>query len=227
MDVEFYATKAQADVLWSRQVSEANYDRLPERSMYFAFIDQKFSSASRAVSGAKHGYVRGEAFISLVNSVIGKCSEIKLIKEIGDEVFLVSESFRSLLESCLLIEFAANNLSDVIGSAGHPFGIRAAIGFGVVKRIARPQEDYIGSPIDQLARVMGIRSNSSNVLIHEDGFKINKDLFREYGAAIAVSSAIRMTSDQSKNFPDDIFYREVVVNRQVLGALRDCFVCWK
>lgn len=124
MDVNLYATKIQAEVLRTREESESAYDRLPDQPLFFGFVDLAGSSNYRIINGPKKGYVRGETFFALIRTVIQSCVEVRLVKEIGDEVFLSSNTIRTLLESLLLIEQTAVQLAGVAGEERFPFDVR-------------------------------------------------------------------------------------------------------
>ncbi len=149
MSFLLHSTRIQGNVLSKKEVHEKNYELFKEAHFYWAFIDLKNSSNYRIVHGPQAGYVRSESFFTLISEVIAPCRDVRKIKEIGDEVFLCSESFRSILESIIMIWFVSQKLSSPLGSTRYPFGIRAAIGAGPSKRLDRGSDDFVGSPIDR------------------------------------------------------------------------------
>lgn len=215
------SSRAEAVALNGINIAKTNYNNYSELNLCFCFIDQKGSSRARYVLGPKQGYIRSECFISLIKESVTGYPSIRWIKEIGDEVMMVSESFRDLLEALMIVDNAASNLRSVIGDEKFPFGVRSAIGCGPIKRINRPHEDYIGSPIDQLARIMSARSPNSNILISEKIFDNYKEVIKEY-EFIKLSDMEMLSPETAKGFPDSIFYREVIVDRNKAGrsALR-------
>lgn len=227
MDVNLYITRIAAEVLRVRDDSAAAYERYPDATFFWAFIDLSGSSNYRMAHGPREGYVRSEAFFTLVRTVVAPYSEVRLLKEIGDEALLTAPSFRPLLESVLLADATARNLGLVIGTAEYPFGVRACIGFGAAKRLVRPQDDFVGSPIDQLARLMSVRSDRSSVLLHEDAFRPSEDILREYSDFLSVGSSTMLSPELSKGMVRPVFYRELKIDARALGQFTGKFAPWK
>lgn len=227
MDVNFYATRANALVLKQRELMEAAYDRHSETNAFWACVDLKDSSKYRIVRGPRKGYVRGETFFAIIRAVIGPSEQVRLIKELGDAVLLSSQSFTPLFESILLIDHVAHLNAAVAEDQEFPFGIRAGISFGPAKRLIRDFEDFLGRPLDELSRIMAVRSTSTNILIHDEVFRTQKDLVREYSDALSVGEAIMVPASIAKSAPEPIYYREVILNRGALGVLRTGFAAWR
>jgi len=227
MNVAFYATKIQAQVMKEREQTEYAYERYADATLFWCFVDLVESSNFRIVHGPKEGYVRGETFFSLVNAVIAPCPDIRVVKEIGDATFLAAPSFRPLLESVVLIDQAARQLAAVAATTEFPFDIRAAIGFGPAKRLTRPHEDFLGTPIDQLARIMTVRSETAKLFLHEHAYAPSVEILREYQTFLQVGEPDMVTAASSKHMLRPVFYRELKVNREALVEFRDHFVPWR
>ncbi len=227
MNVGLYATKIQAEVMKEREGIEGAYDRYPEATLFWAAIDLAGSTNYRIVRGPKDGYVRGETFLVLVAAVVSRSSEIRLVKEIGDEVLLAATSLRQLFESVILVDQITHQMADVAGSPDYPFRIRAALGFGAAKRLTRRHEDYLGSPLDELSRLMKVRSESANLLIHDDAYKPSVDILKEYTAFLSVSEPKMVPAESSKGMLRNVFYREMLVDRARLVEFREHFVPWR
>lgn len=227
MDVHLYIREIAAEVLRVRDVSAAAYERYPDATLFWAFIDLSGSSNYRMAHGPRDGYVRSEAFFTLIRTVVAPYSEVQLVKEIGDEALLSAPSFRPLLESIVLADATARNLAVAIGTAEYPFGLRAAIGFGAAKRLVRPHDDFVGSPIDQLARLMGVRSSKSSVLLHEDAFRPSQDILAEYSDFLSVGNSTILSSELSKGMVRAVYYRELMIDTDALGRFAGNFAPWK
>ena len=117
-------------------------------------VDLVNSSNYRLLNGPKQGYVRGETFFTLIKNVISANNQVRLIKEIGDAVLLASDSLRPLIESIILINQISNNLKSTQPKELYPFEIRCGFSYGIAKKLIRPNEDFLGSSIDQLARII-------------------------------------------------------------------------
>lgn len=227
MNVGFYATKIQALVMEEREDIESAYDRHSESTLFWSFVDLAESSNYRLANGPKMGYVRSETFFSLIKVAIGASADVRLVKEIGDEVFLCSASFRRLFESLLLIDQTTQQLSAIAGTQQFPFEVRACIGFGPAKRLMRPTDDFVGTCIDQLSRLMKVSAKRSRILLHEDAYTPSADVLREYDSVVQIGESKMVSSDESKNILKPIYYRECVINRAALVEFREHFVPWK
>ena len=227
MKLGFYATRVQAQVMKEQDELEAAYERYPDSSLYWSFIDLVSSSNYRIVHGAKEGYIRSETFFSLIYSVIAPCPEIKMIKEIGDEVLLAATAFRPLFESLVLADQVSRQLSSLTSTAQFPFGIRGAIGFGPAKRLARRREDYLGSAIDRLARIMGIRSENSNLLLDEEAYSSSKDILGDYLPAVQIGQSKVVANEKTKGLLNNVYYREIIVNSGALIDSANNFLSWR
>lgn len=227
MNVGLYATKIQANALKTREEIESAYDRYPDQTLFWCFIDLVESSNYRIVHGPKKGYIRGETFFTLVDSVIASCPDVRLVKEIGDAVFLCSSDIRNIFECMILIDQTAQQLASVAGTDHYPFAIRAAIGFGVAKRLKRRHEDFIGIPIDQLARIMSIKSETANLFIHEDAYSPAADILPEYSDFLSIGEPKMVPADKSKQMLRPVYYREITIDYVTLFEFKEHFVPWR
>lgn len=229
MNVGTYATTIQARAMRDREVLEEAYESYADSFLFWSFIDLVGSSNYRLARGARAGYVRAETFFSLVRGVIAPCEEVSLVKEIGDEVMLSCSEFRPLFESVILLDQATAQLSDVIADDEFPFGIRAALGFGAAKRLVaarRVSEDYVGTPIDELARINALKEGD-NIKISREAFEPASSILKEYEEAVAVGSLILVPSGKAKAHLREIYYRCLKVDRSVLAEYRSNFVPWR
>ncbi len=219
--------KIQAQVQKEREAREESYKNYPDINRYFAFVDLASSSNYRVANGSEKGYLRAEVFFSIIRSSIASCPEVSVLKEIGDEALLVSSEFRVLIESLIIINQVVKEMELVAGSQRYPLEVRMAIGGGIVKKLKRPNEDYIGKSVDQLARIMGIRSDLSNFLIHENLYSSSgiSDIIKEYDF-LEVSDQLPISEEQSKNALEKIYYREFYIDRNSISEYRKNFKYW-
>jgi class 3 adenylate cyclase len=181
------------------------------------------------LNGPGKGYVRGETFFSLVNEVITPYSEIELLKEIGDASLLAADSLRPLLESLVLADQVALQMRLLAGDEQFPFSIRAGISYGPAKKLNRPHkpQDYLGSPLDQLARILGIRSSDANLFLHEAAYQSQEAIVQEYSAFLSVSGAKTLSGAESKGMLQPVYYRELKIDRAALREFRNHFSPWR
>jgi hypothetical protein len=227
MKLNFIITKLQASVERDQEKFENNYATLTDDSKFWCMIDLANSSNYRLLKGPKLGYIRGETFFSLVKNVITYNNKVRLIKEIGDAVLLASESLRPLLESVILIHQIANNLKATQPKEIYPFDIRSGISFGIAKKLIRQNEDFLGSSIDQLARIMSVRSSTSNLYIQEEAFQHNASIIKEYSVFLTASESKRLDPKDTKNMIENIYYRELKIDLDNLLKFNEYFADWR
>jgi class 3 adenylate cyclase len=229
MNVGFYAAKVQTQVMRYRENIEYAYERYPDTTRFWGLIDLVGSSNYRLLNGPGKGYVRGETFFSLVNEVITPYSEIELLKEIGDASLLAADSLRPLLESLVLADQVALQMRLLAGDEQFPFAIRAGISYGPAKKLNRPHkpQDYLGSPLDQLARILGIRSSDANLFLHEAAYQSQEAIIQEYSAFLSVSGAKTLSGAESKGMLQPVYYRELKIDRAALREFRNHFSPWR
>lgn len=226
MKADFYSTKIQFNVLSEREDHEKAYDRLPDINLYFAMVDLVGSTNYRLAKGPKAGYLRGETFFSIVRNVVSPCTAVRTIKEIGDAVLVVSDEFRPLLETVILIDQVSYQIAALAGEEAYPFKVRSALNFGVVKRLKRLHEDYLGAAIDQLSRIMKADDRRTNTFIHESTYDHAKDIIGEYRDMVRVSDPIVLPHAVSKGSLRDIYYRELYMDHQAFNGFQSCFGPW-
>jgi class 3 adenylate cyclase len=229
MNVGFYAAKIQAQVMRQRENIEYAYERYPDTTKFWALIDLVGSSNYRLLKGPGKGYVRGETFFSLVGEAITPYSEIELLKEIGDASLLSADSLRPLLESLVLADQVALQMRLLAGDEQFPFAIRAGISYGPVKKLTRTgkSHDYLGSPLDQLARILGIRSADANLFLHEAAYQAQEAIVAEYSDFLSISTVKTLSAQESKGMLQPVYYRELRVNRAELREFRKYFSPWR
>jgi hypothetical protein len=226
-NVSLSAVRIQAQIMSERKAIEASYERLPESMLFWCLVDLVDSSNFRLRHGPREGYVRGETFLSLVRAVITPCAEVRLVKEIGDASLLLATSPRPMLESLFLIDQVAAQMTAIEGLEPEPLGVRGGMSFGSSKRLMRRGEDYLGTSIDQLARLMSLRGAAANLMVQEEAFQAASDVIAEYGTFCAVSSPKTLGSDAAKGLVKPIYYRELTLDRQALLGFEKYFVPWR
>ncbi len=228
MDLNFLILKIQAQVQEKKEQFESVYERLSDHQLFWGMIDLANSSNYRIEYGPKKGYIRGTMFFSMIDHVLEPCKEVRRIKEIGDAVLLVATDPRILFESFILIDRIASQISQMSSPETYPFAIRGAINSGIAKRLQRPREDYLGTPIDQLSRICSIKSQTAHLFIQEETFLSTKDILDEYNSLVQFSpSPIQMPHIMTKGMLKDIYYRELFVDDSGIDKFRTNFRPWR
>lgn len=229
MNVGFYAAKIQTQVMRHRENIEYAYERYPDTTRFWAMVDLVGSSNYRLLKVPGKGYLRGETFFSLISEVINPCPEIELIKEIGDASLFSSDSLRPLLEGLVLVDQVAFQMRTLAGDEQFPFAIRAGIAYGPAKRLNRPHkpQDYLGSPLDQLARILGIRTSDANLFLHEAAYQSQEAIAAEYATFLSISGPKPLSGEESKGMLQAVYYRELKIDRSALQEFRGYFSPWR
>lgn len=227
MKINFIITKLQATIEGEQEKFTKSYSTLTDDTKVWCMIDLVNSSNYRLLNGPMLGYVRGETFFYLIKNVITFNKQVRLIKEIGDAVLLSSDSLRPLLESVVLINQIVRNLKATQPQEIYPFEIRSGFSFGVAKKLIRQNEDFLGSSIDQLARIMSVRSSASNILIQEEAYRHYEKIIEEYDSFLSVSEPKKLLPKETKNMIQDITYREISIDLESLLKFNDYFIDWR
>lgn len=228
MSVGLYVARIAAEVLAKNETAARAYREFPDVSMHWCMVDLVGSSNFRLSQGPERGYIRGESFFSLVEAAIRPYGDIRVFKEIGDAALICSGSLRPLLEACVLMRMAARQLAPLAPSADYPFNVRMGIDFGVAKKLARPNEDYLGESIDRLARIMTVRSERSNVLIGEKAYKHNEAMLSsEYAELCSFSEPLHLQLPSEKQLSEPVIYRETLLDDESAPYFSNFFSEWK
>jgi len=227
MSIGLYATRISAEVLTKGESSSMSYREFPDVNYYWCMVDLVQSSNYRLVEGPERGYLRGESFFTLVRSATRPYVDLRAFKEIGDAVLLCSDGFRPMFEACVLMAVAARHLAHVAASPVYPFAIRLGIDFGLGKKLDRPQEDYLGESIDRLARLMSVRSATSNFLIGEPAYTTNRRILMEYESFCEFSKPLRLDLPAGKQLSELVVYREVRIRHEDATEFADFFTEWR
>jgi len=224
--LSYFVARVQADVIRRRDELLTAFDLSPETTSYWAFLDLVGSSNYRLSRGAKEGYVRGEEFYSLVYAAIDPYKEIKAFKELGDGALLESPNIRPLFEASTLIVQTAEALAHVAGSKDFPFAVRISIGFGPCKRLReRKTPDYIGSPIDEAARLNSAAA-PNGIVLSEEAFRPNRQVMDEF-EFVTFGTVKQLSPEQSKNLAKPVLYREASIDPDAFNVCETGFAAWR
>jgi hypothetical protein len=227
MKLNFIITKLQASIEGKQEEFLKSYSSLTDDTKVWCMVDLVNSTNYRLLKGPKLGYVRGETFFTLIKNVISANNQVRLIKEIGDAVLITSDGLRPLLESIILINQISKNLKSTQPPEVYPFEVRCGFSYGIAKKLIRPHEDFLGSSIDQLSRIMSIRSETANIYIQEEAYDHFEEIIKEYNSFLQISNPKKLPPKDTKNMILDITYREINIDWEKLLDFNDHFVPWR
>jgi hypothetical protein len=227
MSVDLYATKIVGEVLAEHQNLEFAYRNSPDDNLYFMMIDLVQSTNYRLKNGPERGYIRNEYFFTLVRSAMRPYTAITRIKEMGDAVLVSCPRLQPLFESAVLMDHAARKLNSASDDPTIPFAIRMGIDFGVARKLSRRVEDYLGTVIDRLSRIMAAKSERTSLLVEERAFDINRRELEQYAPIAMPSEPISLSLPSSKLVTEPIIYREILLRQATEKPFADYFVEWR
>lgn len=227
MKVSFFAHKIIANVQGLEKQSASDYDSYAETTAFWSFIDLAGSSNYRINRGPRKGFIRGELFFDAIKATVAPVVDVEILKEMGDAVFMYCRDFTPLFETLLLIDHVFSILAANPDDLQYPLSIRAAIGHGIAKRLARDRtgSDFLGTSIDELSRLMGVRSSKTNFIIHESAYKVISNLLPDY-QFVRVGEPTMLSGELSKGLANPIFYREMYIQQNELATFEQRFSYW-
>jgi hypothetical protein len=227
MSIKLYAAKIVAEVLNDRRSLEMAYRAFPDSNLYFMMVDLVQSTNYRLANGPEMGYIRGESFFSLVKSTLRPYAQVRLFKEMGDAALVCAPDLRPLFEAAILMDQATRQLSFADDDLALPFAVRLGADFGIAKKLTRRDEDYLGEVIDRLARLMTVRSPTSNFVLGERAFDINKGVLQEYSSLCEISGPLSLNLPAAKAVSEPVVYREVRFVEKNGKPFTDHFEQWR
>lgn len=227
MDVSAIAATLLAAILTKREEFRESYRALPNEQAYWGMIDLVGSGLYRSTYGHEEGYMQGETFLHLARLATTPYKRVEVLKELGDAVLLRATDFRDMLEPMLLVDLVAGSISHRSDDPRHAFAVRSGITFGHAKLLKRHGvEDYLGEPIDRLARLMAHRDSGASFIIdaataEQEGVMTLTDYPGvEVGSRIVIPAAEAKSLSPVHCFP-------VLVQKELLADYRDFFSVWK
>lgn len=170
----------ERDVSYCREV----YERGGETHAFWALYDLRGSAAYRRLAGDQEAFVRAEVFVTTVRRFFRFYSGVEILREMGDAVLVKSEGLRPILEVTCLYDSVARlwhgQRSEAVDIS---LAAKAAVVFGRAVRLDRSSTpDYVGGPLDRLARLATENQPPDVLLMMEDeARKAGEELLsREY-----------------------------------------------
>lgn len=202
MNIDLYSTILQANVVAERDEHARIFDRLGAVQLWCGLVGLADSQSFRLARGPREGFIRDETFLSLLRHVINPCTDVRWIRRVGEAILLVSSELRPILECLLLADQVVTRMAVLASDENFPFAMRGAIHAGPLRRLGRPPEDYVGGPINTLAKVFSIQTSAGLFLRTEDAESAATAL-ADYQDFLACSpAALELNEDFLRLDPD-------------------------
>lgn len=227
MGMAFYATYIQAELMRNQENAKRAYGRMPDTVRFWAIIGLVGGASSRLVHGASRGYLLAETISSLAKEVVAPYEAISIVKEFNGVVLLSASSLRPLLEALVLTDQVAIQMNSLGSDEQVPFEIRGGISSGAAKKITKAGGDFIGTPLDQLSRLLDVRSNEANLFLTEAAYTGSQPVVQEYSKFLSVSEPRVLSSGTLKGVIAPVHYRELRINRGEFAEFRGNFEAWR
>jgi hypothetical protein len=128
---------------------------------YWATLDLTASAAFRQKSGPEEAFRRAVTFAQMIRWICEGYPDADVFKEVGDGLFVHAADFRTLLELAIAMDAVACYWdAEVRRDERYPsLECRVAISYGECLKLGA---DYVGGPLDIVARLGAIRSSGLN-----------------------------------------------------------------
>lgn len=173
MSLEMHAVTAvyvaKAHQLWS--AAEVEYERGRDVYGYWAMYDLRRSAYYRELAGSASAFCRGETFTSILQTLLGAYDGVEIFKELGDGILVRSGNLRTIIEvTCVLDAVRRSWPGSDMRRHAPSFDFTCAVTQGEATQINRMGiPDYLGAPIDRVARLSGFRSADERQLVLLEG----------------------------------------------------------
>lgn len=141
----------------AKSIEEAvyrEYEGAPTVGGYWGMLDLRASAAYRVAAGDRKSFARARVFSQLLGEIVDAYPGAEVFKELGDGVLLHASDWRAVIELPAVFD-AVNRYwrVEVDADPNYPtLEARASFTDGECVRVGT---DYLGAPIDLVARVNG------------------------------------------------------------------------
>lgn len=218
-----YVSRAHA--LWS--LAEDTYASATATASYWMMIDLRSSASYREVAGSERAYCRAEVFAGTVGELTERYSSIEVFKELGDGLLLKGSSLRDMVEVVCILDAIRRSWGSGDARKNAPdFNFSCAITHGECMALVRDGvTDYLGSPIDQVARISGFKPQVEDLLLILEATTADisgRDLITELDF-LQLDSAESLPSALQKENERPIRVRRLRINRSQFDSNRRYF----
>ncbi|HWC36278.1 MAG TPA: hypothetical protein VG650_15835 [Mycobacteriales bacterium] len=203
---------------------ERRYERGRRVTSFWAMWDLRGSAGYRIATGDRNAYIRLEAFVGTARRILGVYSGVEVFKELGDAVLVRSDDLRALLETACVLASLSNLWSVPRASSGPNLETRCAVTYGLAVALDRPGAvDYVGSPLDRLARLASLQSGQDPLmLLDSEAHDRDPRLLSEY-SFLTVDGPHLLDPARLKPGEPPVRYFELAADPTAMGNCRNLF----
>lgn len=157
-------------VAWGKTAayeSGIRYEGGPRHARYWSLMDLRRSASYREFFGDRAAYERAESFMGLLTYIASAYAGVGLVKELGDGVLFRAEGLRGLVEVISTMDGVARAWRVEGAAPSSPtLKFSCAVDFGECSEVRRGERsDYLGRPLDRVARLAAFRDDSDSSLL--------------------------------------------------------------
>ncbi|WP_159805193.1 hypothetical protein [Cellulomonas citrea] len=130
------------------------YEGAPTVGGYWGMLDLRGSAAYRVAAGDRRSFARARVFSQLLGEIIDAYPGAEVFKELGDGVLLHATDWRTVIELPAVFD-AINRYWHVEVDADPSYPSLEARASFTGGECVRVDTDYLGAPIDLVARING------------------------------------------------------------------------
>lgn len=194
-------------------------------------IDLKSSAAFRQSSGNARAYVRAELFVAAIIDLCAAYGDERrgpvVFKTLGDATLLRCNDIRPIIEIAVVL-YKLQKQWDISmpSDSGSPFDYRFAVTDGSCAEVHTPHGvDYLGSPLDLLARISSYRSRHENsIMIVENSVrKLNENELETSFPFVKFSNDARLSQEYVKSGERALWVSDVQIDAALASRYYDYF----
>jgi hypothetical protein len=217
---------AMAHEKWA--TAEQAYERGDSAFAYWMMIDLRRSAYYRELAGSEFAYCRAETFSAVFANLVSYYESVDIVKELGDGLLIRSVGWKPLIELVSLADAVRRSwpAGDQRKSAPN-FDFSCALTAGECVRLPRQAVlDYLGSPIDRVARISGFRDpltpNLLAVIESSVATEIKLEVQRDY-PFLQIDTPRLLPDDLQKAGEDPLRISRMLIDRSGFDGFRRFF----
>lgn len=222
LDVRLYEIAAN-----TRAQAEREYSLSADHQLCIILLDLVASTNHRFFRGPKEAFERATVFYQLCHGIFDHSRTIQIAKKMGDGILAFGTDITEVIEGCLLIMRAERLVRNEFADELFPFQVRIGISQGSLKRISSDGEDYLGSAIDELSKIMGVIKPlpDNSILISRSFLKHHTQTLQGY-KCVTVGKLQSWTdsSGPPTHTPIDFYLAEV--DSSEMSVCTESYVLW-
>lgn len=140
-----------------------DYEGAPTVGGYWGMVDLRASASYRIAAGDRKSFARARVFSQLLGELVSGYPGAEVFKELGDGVLLLATDWRAVIELSAIFDALNRHWRvDVDVDPNYP-SLEARVSF-TQGECVRVGTDYLGGPIDLVARINAFNPEEPNAI---------------------------------------------------------------